>query len=136
MLFELLPDGLTRVTTTRACSALYAVLGLWCKNNNTVSIHVDCNKAKLARSNQAKATLAKGDRSSASKRGARPGHWEKPIFRANISKEYTEDSREQIENTDRVLGALRACAPWAVGDCRNPESVRDGSSLDGAHPAH
>lgn len=66
----MLPDGLTRVTTARDCSAFYSVLGLWYKNNNTVSIHVDCNKAKLARSNQAKATLAKGDRSSASKRGA------------------------------------------------------------------
>lgn len=57
----MLPEGLTRVTTARACSAIYAVLGLWYKNNNPASIHVDCNKAKLARSNQAKATLAKGD---------------------------------------------------------------------------
>ena len=58
----MLPDGLTRVKTARAFGAFYAVLGLWHKNNNPASIHVDCNKAKLARSNQAKGTLAIGDR--------------------------------------------------------------------------
>lgn len=58
----MLPGGLTRVATARDCGAFYEVLELWYKNNNTASIHVDCNKAKLARSNQAKGTLAIGDR--------------------------------------------------------------------------
>ena len=63
-----------------ACRMLY-------KNNNTVSIHVDCNKAKLARSNQAKATLAIGDRSCEESQGAHsPQGAETHILREHIHK--------------------------------------------------
>jgi len=115
VLFELLPDGLTRVTTARECSALHAVLGLWYKNNNTVSIHVDCNKAKLARSNQAKATLAIGDRSCEESQSAHPGHGEKPIFCANIFTTYASVCRGWKVVCTCVALALLAFALQALG---------------------